>query len=85
MPKLNKTTVEVDRIIGAKVRQCRIERGVSQEKLAAYLGITFQQVQKYEKGTNRIALSTFFRICEALDISELAVVSAILAEQGDYE
>ena len=45
---------QLDAMVGAKVRVFRINRGISQTALAEQLGVTFQQVQKYEKGTNRI-------------------------------
>ena len=48
---------ETDVLVGARVRLRRVELGLSQTKLATQLGITFQQVQKYEKGTNRIGAS----------------------------
>lgn len=57
----------VDREIGARVRARRLEIGMSQERLAEVLGITFQQVQKYEKGVNRIAASRLCDIAKALD------------------
>src|SRR5687767_12400052 len=47
----------VDRHVGSRVRMRRMLIGMSQEKLGAALGITFQQIQKYEKGTNRIGAS----------------------------
>ena len=52
--------------LGKRVRARRLEIGVSQEKLAEMLGVTFQQVQKYEKGVNRIAASRLFDIADAL-------------------
>jgi transcriptional regulator with XRE-family HTH domain len=58
----------IDRVIGAKVRSVRIHRGLSQEKLGDKLGITFQQVQKYEKGVNSIAACRMPALCEALGI-----------------
>lgn len=58
----------VDRKIGQKVRSRRLEIGMSQEKLAELIGVTFQQVQKYEKGVNRIAASRLFDISLALDL-----------------
>lgn len=58
----------IDRRIGQRVRARRLELGVSQERLADILGVTFQQVQKYEKGTNRIAASRLFDIAAALDM-----------------
>ena len=59
---------DVDRLIGARVRARRLELRVSQEKLANDIGVTFQQIQKYEKGVNRIAASTLIDIGEALKI-----------------
>lgn len=58
----------IDKKIGQRVRARRLELGVSQERLAEMLGITFQQVQKYEKGVNRIAASRLFDIACALDV-----------------
>jgi transcriptional regulator with XRE-family HTH domain len=58
----------VDRKLGQRVRTRRLEIGMSQERLAELLGVTFQQVQKYEKGVNRIAASRLFDISAALDM-----------------
>jgi transcriptional regulator with XRE-family HTH domain len=58
----------VDRRLGQRVRTRRLEIGMSQERLAEILGVTFQQVQKYEKGVNRIAASRLFAISSALDM-----------------
>ena len=57
----------LDAAIGARLRVRRRAAGLSQQKLAERLGVTFQQVQKYERGTNRIAVSTLVLIAEALD------------------
>jgi transcriptional regulator with XRE-family HTH domain len=54
--------------IGQRVRAFRLQKGLSQEKLADQLGITFQQVQKYEKGTNRIGAGRLQRIANVLGI-----------------
>ena len=51
-----------DRHVGQRVRMRRLQLGMSQEKLADQLGLTFQQVQKYEKGTNRIGASRLLQI-----------------------
>ncbi|MBS0385827.1 MAG: helix-turn-helix transcriptional regulator [Proteobacteria bacterium] len=56
----------IDRKLGQRVRSRRLEIGMSQERLAELLGVTFQQVQKYEKGVNRIAASRLFDIAAAL-------------------
>ena len=56
----------VDTHVGAKVKTRRLMLGLSQEELANSIGLTFQQVQKYEKGTNRISVSRLMDISRAL-------------------
>ena len=56
-----------DKYVGSRVRMRRMMLGMSQEKLADALGLTFQQVQKYEKGTNRISASRLQAISQILD------------------
>lgn len=58
----------VDQSVGLRVRTRRLEIGMSQERLAELLGVTFQQVQKYEKGVNRIAAGRLHDISQALDL-----------------
>jgi transcriptional regulator with XRE-family HTH domain len=57
-----------DAEVGRRVRALRLERGMSQEKLGDSLGLTFQQVQKYEKGTNRIGAGRLQRISEIFEV-----------------
>src|SRR5438045_5271403 len=54
--------------IGRKIRAPRLERGLSQTGLADGIGLTFQQVQKYEKGTNRVSAGRLQRIADMLDV-----------------
>ncbi|WP_397420629.1 helix-turn-helix domain-containing protein [Phenylobacterium sp.] len=56
----------VDSHVGLRIRMRRKEMGVSQERLAESLGITFQQVQKYERGANRVSASKLWEIATAL-------------------
>lgn len=65
---------DVDRMIGARVRARRLELHISQEHLAKEIGVTFQQIQKYEKGVNRIAASTLIDIAQALRIQAGALL-----------
>ena len=58
----------VDKYVGSRVRMRRIMLGMSQEKLGEALGLTFQQVQKYEKGTNRVGASRLQQISEILRV-----------------
>lgn len=57
----------IDTYVGARVRMRRMLIGLSQEKLGERLGLTFQQIQKYEKGTNRIGASRLQQIATILD------------------
>ena len=57
-----------DAEIGRLVRSRRQELGLSQSDLAERIGVTFQQVQKYENGSNRISIGRLARIAEALDV-----------------
>jgi transcriptional regulator with XRE-family HTH domain len=54
--KRNKLGSDITAAIGVRLRTIRMGRGVSQQQLGNHLGLTFQQVQKYERGTNRISL-----------------------------
>jgi transcriptional regulator with XRE-family HTH domain len=59
----------VDHNVGHRVRLRRTELGISQGALGEKLGITFQQIQKYERGANRISASMLYEIAKALDTS----------------
>lgn len=59
----------IDRHVGSRVRMRRMLVGISQEKLGEALGLTFQQVQKYEKGTNRIGASRLQHIGKVLGVT----------------
>lgn len=92
---MQKITHPVDRHVGARVRVRRILAGISQVQLGAALGVTYQQVQKYEKGANRISASRlqqisgvlgvpvdfFFQGAPAAHLPNLGVVDG--AEMGD--
>ena len=58
----------VDIYVGSKVKSRRLILGLSQEELATSIGLTFQQVQKYERGTNRISVSRLVDICRVLKV-----------------
>lgn len=64
----NRSPTRVDAGIGRRVRARRLEVGMSQERLAELLGVTFQQVQKMEKGVNRIAASRLWDIAVSLEV-----------------
>jgi transcriptional regulator with XRE-family HTH domain len=58
----------IDAYVGSRVRMRRLMLGMSQERLAEQIGVTFQQVQKYEKGTNRIGASRLQAIAGVLAV-----------------
>ncbi len=58
----------VDVHVGARLRQRRTLLGMNQTKLGSSIGLTFQQVQKYEKGTNRISASRLYALSGTLDV-----------------
>jgi transcriptional regulator with XRE-family HTH domain len=63
-----KTPNPTDKHVGSRVRMRRMMLGMSQEKLGDALSLTFQQVQKYEKGTNRIGASRLQQIAHSLQV-----------------
>lgn len=65
-PKRRADTRDTD--IGKRVREQRLAKGMSQMQLAKHLGVTFQQIQKYENGMNRIGSGRLQRIAEALNV-----------------
>jgi len=89
---MSKRVRDIDVEVGQRIKELRRIRGASQTELAQQLGVTFQQVQKYEKGTNRVSVGALVAICRALNIepmdllgvyfgdSDSAATPALLAE-----
>lgn len=69
----------IDIAVGARIRLRRKQLGVSQSKLAEAIGVTFQQVQKYERGANRVSASTLAKVSGALDCK----VADFFGEEAD--
>lgn len=61
-----KVPTRIDKRIGDNIRGARLAAGISQTALGERIGVTFQQVQKYESGANRIAASKLYAIAQAL-------------------
>lgn len=70
-----RTTAE-DTTIGQTLRALRLDRGLSQSELGRAAGVTFQQLQKYEKGTNRVSAARLARIADALNVPVTAFYRA---------
>ena len=77
--------VQLDLAIGARLRTRRRMLGLSQSQLAEGLSVSFQQVQKYERGANRIAASTLMAAAQTLKVSVGWLVGEDVADQGDDE
>jgi len=75
----------VDIYVGSRLRMRRLMLGLSQEKLASAIGLTFQQIQKYEKGTNRIGASRLFQLANALSTNVQYFYENIQSADRDNE
>jgi transcriptional regulator with XRE-family HTH domain len=72
----------IDKLVGVRVRDRRVALGLSQDTLAKKLGLSFQQVQKYEKGTNRISAGRLFVIAQALSTPIANFFEEVIAASG---
>lgn len=59
---------DIDKFVGARLRERRVGLRISQTKLGETVGVTFQQIQKYENGANRIGASNLFKMARALGV-----------------
>lgn len=66
MARKNDYIQEVDKFIGGKIYSLRLAKGLSRQQLSEVIGVTHQQLQKYEKGTNRISVGRLVLIAKAL-------------------
>lgn len=66
MPRRTHETTKLDKYIGERIGEVRLSKGISRQQLAAQLFITHQQLQKYEKGTNRVSATRLSQIAEIL-------------------
>ena len=83
-----RTATEVDAFVGAQLKSLRKAAGYSQTDLAKRVGVTFQQIQKYERGTNRIGASRLWELCKVFDVGPgrfFEGVEAHLATTGANE
>ncbi|MBR6411604.1 MAG: helix-turn-helix transcriptional regulator [Alphaproteobacteria bacterium] len=73
----------IDLHVGKRLKKARLARGMSQERLAKAMNITFQQVQKYEKGLNRIGASRLWDLAQVLDVPITYFYEGMSAETQD--
>jgi len=72
--------LQVDQAVGARVREIRKLRAITQSNLAGELGVTFQQVQKYERGTNRLSASMLVKTAAVLGVTVSELIGEIRQE-----
>lgn len=72
----------VDKAVGARVRELRIRAGVSQVELGNALGVSFQQIQKYEKGSNRMGASRLVQVSNALNVPVETLFDGVNGVEG---
>jgi transcriptional regulator with XRE-family HTH domain len=90
LPDTDRHPNPIDLHVGARIRMRRKILGVSQERLAEDLGLTFQQIQKYERGANRVSASKLYEIAKSLQSSVAYFFEGLadtsgegMAENGD--
>jgi transcriptional regulator with XRE-family HTH domain len=76
------TAPDLNARLGAVIRQKRVLLGLSQEAIGKRIGVTFQQVQKYEKGKNQLGFSTLVALAEALGTSVGELAQVALADEA---
>ncbi len=81
MGKRSPDTIDIE--VGRRIRLQRIARGISQTELGKELGVTFQQVQKYEKGINRVGAGRLSRIAETLGVSVHSLLGGTASEERE--
>jgi transcriptional regulator with XRE-family HTH domain len=77
-----RSTGPVDANVGQAIRAYRLSKGLSQTALAEKIGLSFQQIQKYEKGVNRVAAGRLMQIAEALDVPLSALFDGVQQAVG---
>ncbi len=73
----------VDIHVGKKIRQARLVRGLTQSAVAKQLGLSFQQLQKYETGYNRVSASKLFELSQLLDVSPSYFFEGLVSGQEE--
>lgn len=78
--KITPNYQDIDMHVGRKIRQLRIELGLTQQQLAGMIGVTFQQAHKYERGLNRISAGRLFEIARVLGVEMSYFFEGLAAE-----
>ena len=76
---------DIDRHVGARMRERRIMLGLTQQQMAELIGVTYQQAHKYEKGINRIAGGRLYQIAQALGVDVSYFYEGVGAQGGAFK
>ncbi len=83
MPRINTdTTAVIDEKIGNRLLNARLARGISQVELGDSIGVSFQQIQKYERGGNRLSASVLVLICKELKVSPMTLLGQFFEDEN---
>lgn len=83
MPQETKRASDMDYQIGQAIANIRQIKGMSQTTLGEALDVTFQQVQKYEKGQNRLSVVALIKICRKLEISPMEIIGSYVGQPSE--
>jgi len=81
-PSIDNSPHPIDVTVGARITSLRLRKGMTQTDLATAIGVSFQQVQKYERGSNRVAASRLWLIAAALDVPMTYFFDDVTTETG---
>ncbi len=83
MARMQNKDKEIDKKIGQKLLELRLAKGLSRQQLSEVIGVTHQQLSKYEQGTNRISVSMLIRLSESLKVEPLYFFSDFSFQQEE--
>jgi transcriptional regulator with XRE-family HTH domain len=72
-----KAATEIDRALALRIRERRVMLGLTQKQMADRIGVTYQQVNKYEQGANRISVARLFAIAEGLGVHPAELITGL--------
>jgi transcriptional regulator with XRE-family HTH domain len=82
MKRTTSRTQDIDRHVGARIRERRIMLGLTQQQLADLIGVTYQQAHKYERGINRVSAGRMWEIARVLSVPVAYFFDGLEAEGG---
>lgn len=81
----DRTPTTTDEIVGGNIKRLRLEAGMSQEEIGERCGVTFQQIQKYEKGRNRVSASRMQQLADIFNVPIAELFRGVHRNRSDAE